>query len=75
MGYGILQANRFPISTYSKLNRRKFGPFQIHKLREDTHLIDLSSDLPTFLVFNVSNLYIFYGDQLKPEEIPRLPFF
>lgn len=46
----------------------------MRKLGENTCLLDLPQDLQTFLMFNIVDIFRFYGDPTEQEKLPQLPF-
>lgn len=65
---------RFLAGRYSKLSWQKFAHFQIQKKFGENAYIDLPPDLTISSMFNVLDLYKFYGDPSELEEISELPF-
>lgn len=66
---------RFPIGSYSKLCKRKFGTFKIpRKLGANAYLIDLPPEVPTSLIFNISELYEYHGVHPSTINIGGLQF-
>lgn len=54
--------------TYHKLKYKKIGPCKIlKKIKGNAYEVNLPVDLNISHVFNISNLYIFYGDNLGDE--------
>jgi hypothetical protein len=55
----------FPQGTYHKLNYKKIGLCKIlKKINDNDYKADLPIDLDIYPVFNISDLYIFHGDDL-----------
>ena len=57
---------RFPIGAYDKLNKWNYGSFCIiRKLGLDANLLKLPYGVFTFPLFNVADLYTFYGKMIE----------
>jgi hypothetical protein len=55
----------FPRGTYHKLKYKKIVPCNIlKKINDNDYKVDLPTDLDISPMFNVSDLYIFHGDDL-----------
>jgi hypothetical protein len=55
----------FPRGTYHKLKCKKIGPCKIlKKINDNDYKVDLPFDLDISPMLNVSNLYIFHGNDL-----------
>ena len=62
---GYLRKERFPKGTYYKFKYQKIGPCKIlKKINNNAYKVGLPADLNIYPMFNVSNLYIFHGDNL-----------
>ena len=60
---------RFYPGTYQKLQAKKMGPFRVLKrLDENAYLLELPSNLHFSPIFNVEDLFIYYGHQNKVSE-------
>jgi hypothetical protein len=60
-----LWKEQLPRGTYHKLKYKKIGPCNIlKKIKDNAYKVDLPIDLDLSHVFNVSDLYIFHGDDL-----------
>ncbi|KAI0496285.1 hypothetical protein KFK09_022599 [Dendrobium nobile] len=65
---------RFPVGTFKKLSRKKFGPFRvIKKLGANAYLLDLPDTVGTSPVFNISDLSLYEGDSDDFVDIETLP--
>ena len=58
-----LRKECFPVGTYNKLKRKKFGPCKIVKRHDsrNSYEVELLIDLNISPVFNISDLTEFYG--------------
>ncbi|PKU60243.1 hypothetical protein MA16_Dca024105 [Dendrobium catenatum] len=56
-----LKKERMPAGTYSKLGKRKFGPFPVLKcINENAYMVELPAEFNTPITFNVADLYPFF---------------
>ncbi|KAI0499677.1 hypothetical protein KFK09_017885 [Dendrobium nobile] len=56
-----IRRERLPAGTYSKLGRRKVGPFPIlQKINDNAYVIDLPPEFGTTSTFNVTDLHPYY---------------
>ena len=63
-----LRKEWFPRGTYHKLKYKKNGPCKILKKNNgNAYKVDIVVDIDISPVFNISNLYIFHGDNLGDE--------
>lgn len=54
---------RFPTGTYGKQSKRMYGPYRIlNVLTSSAYLIKLPEDMPTSLVFDVSEIFQYHGE-------------
>ena len=61
-----LQKERFRVGTYEKLKQRKFGPCQeLRRFGQNKYCIELPKDFSISPIFNVSDLYLYHGDEVK----------
>ncbi|GFZ18447.1 hypothetical protein Acr_27g0001860 [Actinidia rufa] len=72
-----LRKERFPTGSYNKLRQRKLGPCRIiKKLGPNACQVELPQGFSINLVFNISDLYAYYGDEnnesLKLEELSAI---
>ncbi|PKU81890.1 hypothetical protein MA16_Dca003907 [Dendrobium catenatum] len=62
-----MQKKRLPAGTYSKLNRKKFGPFSVkHRINDNAYVIELPAEFNTSNTFNVTDLYPYF----PPDDVP-----
>ncbi|XP_073001499.1 uncharacterized protein [Typha latifolia] len=70
-----LRKERFPVGMHNKLSRRKFGPFRIlQKLGSNAYLLELPPEMSTSPIFNVADLFTYYGDPMQPTDVSSLHF-
>ena len=56
---------RLPAGFYSKLSKRKIGPYKIIKIRENAHVVDLPKHMGIDSTSNVSDLYSHTSESVK----------
>ncbi|KAJ0010946.1 hypothetical protein Pint_32912 [Pistacia integerrima] len=65
-----LRQERFPKGTYHKLKSKKFGLCKVlRKISSNAYLVELPPKIQISLVFNLSNLFPFYGFDGVPSSI------
>ena len=69
-----MQKERFPNGAYGKLKQKKFGPCRVlQKLGQNAYHIELQEGFSISPTFNVSDLYLYHGEEekilLKPTNI------
>ena len=60
-----LSKERLPAGFYSKLSKRKIGPYKIIKIRENAHVVDLPKHMGIDSIVNISDLYFYTGENIK----------
>ena len=75
----FLGQEKFPVDTYSKLQSKKYSPYQIvKKIHDNTYVVALPDSIEISKTFNVADIYLYYSSN-KPmySDIPnsRSSFF
>ncbi|PKU75798.1 hypothetical protein MA16_Dca026359 [Dendrobium catenatum] len=74
MVMAYFRRQRFPVGTFGKLSRKKFGPFRIlRKLGTNAYLLDLPNTVGTSPIFNVSDLSLYEGNTGDSVDLETLP--
>ena len=60
-----LSKERFPAGFYSKLSKRKIGPYKIIKIGENAYVVDLPKHMGIDSILNISDLYFYTGENIK----------
>ncbi|PKU87072.1 hypothetical protein MA16_Dca027773 [Dendrobium catenatum] len=56
-----LKRERLPVGEYSKLGKKKWGPFPIvHKINDNAYVVDLPEEFNTSHTFNVKDIYAYH---------------